>query len=108
MQFRGAITVKQAQQVGGDVAQIAAPFRRAQQQRLAGRRRPRQMVKSAMVAGFAFALDQGVDVRGNLYLRAAIVTALMSGEQFRAIEDAYLPGTGPHRERASPWVCGIV
>ncbi|SOZ40668.1 hypothetical protein CBM2606_P360004 [Cupriavidus taiwanensis] len=101
LQFGGAIPVEQPQQVGGDVAQIAAPFRRAQQQRLAGRRRPSQMVKSAMVAGFAFAFDQGVDVCGNFYLRAAIVTALMSGEQFRAIEDAYLPGTGPHRERAS-------
>ncbi|MGF6604811.1 hypothetical protein P3T23_009567 [Paraburkholderia sp. GAS448] len=38
-------------------------------------------------------------MRGNLDLRAAIVTAHMGGEQIGAIENAYLPGIGPHRER---------
>src|SRR5260370_11566365 len=58
------------------------------------------MVEAAMVTGFAFACDEGVDVRGNFDLRAAVVTALMGGEQIGAVENAYLPRIGPYSERA--------
>ncbi|MCY0852440.1 hypothetical protein OMK73_00065 [Cupriavidus sp. D39] len=58
------------------------------------------MVEAAMVAGFAFARNEGVNVGGNLDLRAAIVTAPMGGEQIGTIENAYLPGIGPYRECA--------
>ena len=54
-----------------------------------------------MMTGFAFALDEAVDVRGNLDLCAAIVTALMGGHQRDSIEDAHLTRIGPYREGAA-------
>lgn len=53
-----------------------------------------------MVTRFAFALDEAVDVRCNLNLCTAIVTALMGGEQIGAVENADLPRIGPYHERS--------
>lgn len=100
LQFGRAITVEQPEQVGGDIAQIGAAFGSAQHECVTGRRCLGEMVEAAMVTGFAFACNQSIDVRGNLDLCAAIVTAHMRREQIGAIENANLSGIGPDRERA--------
>ncbi|WP_175607941.1 hypothetical protein [Paraburkholderia piptadeniae] len=61
----------------------------------------REMVQAAVVAGLTFVLHQRIDVRCDLDLRAAVVTASMLGNDIGAIEDAYLMLVRTNRERAS-------
>jgi len=84
-----------------NVAQIATAFSGALHQQPAGRSRVTQIVKATMVTCFAFAFEQAFNMHSNLDLCAAIVTALMGGQQRDAIEDAHLTRIGPHRERAA-------
>ncbi len=100
LQFDGAVAVEQLQQMRGDIADVAADFGCALYQRAHHRHGMGEVVKTAMMARFAFVLDQLIDVGGDLDLLAAIVTALMLGHDVGAIENAYPAWIGPHCERA--------
>ena len=94
------ITVEQPQQTGGDGADTAAAFRRTLEQGLAGGHRAREAIVAAMLAGRVFEIDQRLDVGGLFDLRALVVTARVTREHRRAIDDAYLMGIGEHRQNA--------
>ena len=99
LQFGGAVAVEQPQQA--DVMAPRLPPRsaaRTSKSRLAG-----TAVRSdggAVLTGGALALDQGLDMRRILDLRAVIVAARMAGERSCAIDDAHLVRIGQHRQRA--------
>jgi hypothetical protein len=64
LQRGGIVTFEQAQQHGCDGAEIGAAFGGADEQGLAGRRRPRQAIIAAMLARRVFFVGQRLDMRG--------------------------------------------
>ena len=60
----------------------------------------REAVGTAVLAGGVLLLDQGLDMGGILDLGALVVTASMTGEDVRAVDNAHLVEIGEHRERA--------
>src|SRR6516164_2362734 len=74
-EFGCAVACQQAHQGGGDGAEVVAALSGAHQQDLAGRRGLSELIGGAVTVGGALLLDQRVNMRGILDLRALIVAA---------------------------------
>jgi hypothetical protein len=85
LQLARPVAVEQAQQRGGDRAEIVAAFAGADQQGPAGRCRRGEAIGAAVTARGALVVDQGADMAGLLDLLALVVTAPVAGEDERAV-----------------------
>src|SRR6202163_2270724 len=100
LQLDGAVAIQEPQHGAGDGPEIVAALGGADQQGLAGGRRMREAVGTAVLAGGMFLLDQSLDMGSVLDLGALIVTASMTGEDVLTVDNAHLVGIGEHGERA--------
>lgn len=98
LELGAAIAIKQAQQRGGDAAQVLAAPGRTDEQLPAGWGSVGAPIGATVMAGPSLMIDQGLDVCGILDLRAPVITASVAGEHLRRIGDAYLLRVSEHRE----------
>jgi hypothetical protein len=100
LQLGDAVAIEQAQQGGGDGAEVVAALGGPGEQLGAVGCGPGKAVGSAMLASLAFARRQLRDVSRILHLLALVVAARMRGDDIGAVQDPDLGRTGHHRECA--------
>jgi hypothetical protein len=82
------IAFQQLQQGRGDVAKVIATLGGGGEQGAAGRRGLGQTIDRTVAACRTFRLDQCLDMRLDLDLRAFVIAARMSGDDLLAVDDA--------------------